>query len=146
MTSKCAKKLNHVTSIDWASCFPNSSYNYNIVFFKSKLKYGSTSTTQSSETYFPMSYLLGFYLSEAGEFRINNSVHIIKMYKDKVSTKMSKIFFINVWLKSVFDIYFTEFGTALKTVLPVLFKYCYKYCYSDSRKRWAVMKEGGLAL
>jgi hypothetical protein len=31
-----------------------------------------------------------------------------------------------VWRKSVFDIYFTEFGAALKTVLPVLFKYCYK--------------------
>ena len=68
------------------------------------------------------------------------------MYKDKVSTKMSKIFFINVWRKSVFDIYFTEFGAALTTVLPVLFKYCYKYCYSGSRKLWAVMKEGGLAL
>ena len=34
----------------------------------------------------------------------------------------------------------------LTTVLPVLFKYCYKYCYSDSRKLWAVMKGGGLAL
>ena len=34
----------------------------------------------------------------------------------------------------------------LTTVLPVLFKYCYKYCYSDSRKIWAVMKGGGLAL
>ena len=43
------------------------------------------------------------------------------MYKDKVSTKMS-IFFINVWRKSVFDIYFTEFGTVMTTVLPVLFK------------------------
>jgi hypothetical protein len=72
--------------------------------------------------------------------------HIVKMYKDKVSTKMSKIFFINVWRKSVFDIYFTELGAALTTVLPALFKYCYKYCYSDSRKLWAVMKAGGLAL
>ena len=34
----------------------------------------------------------------------------------------------------------------MTTVLPVLFKYCYKYCYSDSRKLWAVMKGGGLAL
>jgi hypothetical protein len=40
---------------------------------------------------------------------------------------------------SVFDIYFTEFGTAL-------FGYCYKYCYSDSRNLWAIMKVGGLAL
>ena len=62
--------------------------------------------------------------------------HIVKMYKDKWSkTKMSKIFFfINVWRKNVFDIYFTEFGAVMTTVLPVLFKYCYKYCYSDSRK------------
>ena len=75
-------------------------------------------------------------------------IHIVKMYKDKVSTKMSKYFFINVWRKSVFDIYFTEFGAAFTAVLhvPVLFKYCYKYCYSDSRKLWAVMKAGGLAL
>jgi hypothetical protein len=81
---------------------------------------------------------------------------------------MSKIFFINVWRKSVFDIYFrswntsgdsgllmemvhdrcstfTEFGTALTTILPILFQYCYKYCYSDSRNHWAVMKAGGLA-
>ena len=27
-----------------------------------------------------------------------------------------------------------------------LFKYCYKYCYSDSRRLWAIMKGGGLAL
>jgi hypothetical protein len=74
--------------------------------------------------------------------------HIVNMYKDKVSTKMSlkNIFFINVWRKSVFDIYFTEFGAGLTAVLPVLFKYCCKYCYSDSRKLWAVMKGGGLAL
>ena len=36
---------------------------------------------------------------------------------------MSNIFFINVWRKSVFDIYFTEYGTALMTVLPILFLY-----------------------
>ena len=53
---------------------------------------------------------------------------------------------VNVWRKSVFDIFFTEFGATLSTVLPVLFRYCYKYCYSDSRKRWAVMKGGGLTL
>jgi hypothetical protein len=48
------------------------------------------------------------------------------MYKDKVSTKSQKYLFINVWRKSVFDIYFTEFGAAFTTVLPVLFKDCYK--------------------
>ena len=36
---------------------------------------------------------------------------------------MSNIFFINVWRKSVFDIYFTEYGTALMTVLTILFLY-----------------------
>jgi hypothetical protein len=47
---------------------------------------------------------------------------------------MSKIYiFFNVRRDSVFDIYFTEFGTALTTGLPILFQYCYKYCYSDSR-------------
>ena len=50
------------------------------------------------------------------------------MYKDKVSTKMSKIFFL-----SMCDVFLT-FGADLTTVLPVLFKYCFKYCYSDSRK------------
>ena len=70
--------------------------------------------------------------------------HIVKMYKDKVDNKNVKN--INVWRKSVFDIYFTEFGAVLATVLPVLFKYFYKYCYSDSQKLWAVMKARGLAL
>ena len=51
----------------------------------------------------------------------------------KVKIVKIKRSFINVWRKSVFDIYFTEFGTALTTVLPILFLYCYKYCYSDSR-------------
>jgi hypothetical protein len=50
--------------------------------------------------------------------------HIVKMYKDKeVNTNVKNIFFINVWRKSVFDIYFTEFGTALTTILPILFLY-----------------------
>jgi hypothetical protein len=42
------------------------------------------------------------------------------MYKDKeVNKNVKNIFFINVWRKSVFDIYFTEFGTALTTILPI---------------------------
>ena len=44
------------------------------------------------------------------------------MYKDKEVRKMSKIFFY-VWRKNVFDIYFTEYGTALTTILPILFLY-----------------------
>jgi hypothetical protein len=69
------------------------------------------------------------------------------MYKDKeVNKNVKNIFVINVWRKSVFDIYFTEFGTALTTILPILFQYCYKYCYSDSWNFWAVLKARGLAL
>jgi hypothetical protein len=46
------------------------------------------------------------------------------MYKDKEAKKNVKnIFFINVWRKSVFDIFFSEYGTALTTVLPILFLY-----------------------
>ena len=46
------------------------------------------------------------------------------MYKDKeVNKNVKNIFFINVWRKSVFDIYFTEFGTALTTILSILFLY-----------------------
>jgi hypothetical protein len=39
------------------------------------------------------------------------------MYKDKEAKKnVKKYFFINVWRKSVFDIYFTEYGIALTIV------------------------------
>jgi hypothetical protein len=70
----------------------------------------------------------------------------ISLIKLKIIHIGLSYFFINVWRKSVFDIYFTEFGTALTTILPILFQYCYKYCYSDSRNLWAVMKARGLAL
>ena len=73
--------------------------------------------------------------------------HIVKIYKDKeVDKNVKNVCFVNVWRKSVFDINFTEFGTALANILPILFQYCYKYCYSDSRNLWAVMKAGGLVL
>jgi hypothetical protein len=36
---------------------------------------------------------------------------------------MSIIFFVNVWRKNIFDIYVTEYGTALTTILPILFLY-----------------------
>ena len=54
--------------------------------------------------------------------------HVVKMYKDKEVKENVKNIFINVWRKNVFDIYFTEFGTALTTILPIFFQYCYKYC------------------
>jgi hypothetical protein len=34
-----------------------------------------------------------------------------------------KNFFVNVWRKTIFDIYVTEYGTALTTILPILFLY-----------------------
>ena len=45
--------------------------------------------------------------------------HIVKMYKDKEV----KNIFVNVWRKNIFDIYVTEYGTALTTILPILFLY-----------------------
>jgi hypothetical protein len=48
--------------------------------------------------------------------------HIVKMYKDKESTKCQKYLCINMWRKSVFDICFTGFGTALATIIPILIK------------------------
>ena len=47
---------------------------------------------------------------------INNktfSLLLVKLY----------IFFVNVWRKNIFDIYVTEYGTALTTILPILFLY-----------------------
>jgi hypothetical protein len=50
--------------------------------------------------------------------------HIVKMYKDKeVKKNVKDIFFINVWRKNIFDIYVTEYDTALTTILPILFLY-----------------------
>ena len=48
--------------------------------------------------------------------------HIVKMYKDK-ELKMPIIVFVNVWHKNIFDIYVTEYGTALTNILPILFLY-----------------------
>ena len=45
--------------------------------------------------------------------------HIVKMYKDKeVKKNVKDMFVINVWRKNIFDIYVTEYGTALTTKLP----------------------------
>ena len=45
------------------------------------------------------------------------------MYKDKEVKNVQDIFFVNVWRKNIFDIYVTEYGTALTTILPILFLY-----------------------
>ena len=37
--------------------------------------------------------------------------------------KLNALYFVNVWRKSIFDIYVTEYGTALTTILPILFLY-----------------------
>ena len=52
------------------------------------------------------------------------SILIVKMYKDKEVNKNIKNILLSMWRKSVFDIYFTDFGTALTTILPILFQYC----------------------
>ena len=44
------------------------------------------------------------------------------MYKDK-EVKNVKNFFVNMWRKNIFDIYVTEYGSALTTILPILFLY-----------------------
>jgi hypothetical protein len=44
------------------------------------------------------------------------------MYKDKEVKNVNKLF-VNVWRKNIFDIYVTEYGTALTTILPILFLY-----------------------
>ena len=44
------------------------------------------------------------------------------MYKDK-EVKNVNNFFVNVWRKNIFDIYVTEYGTALTTILHILFLY-----------------------
>ena len=50
--------------------------------------------------------------------------HIVKMYKDKeVKKNVNDVFFTNVRGKNIFDIYVTEYGTALTTILPILFLY-----------------------
>ena len=45
------------------------------------------------------------------------------MYKDKEVKNVKDIFFVNVWRKNIFDIYVTEYGTALTNILPILFMY-----------------------
>jgi hypothetical protein len=48
------------------------------------------------------------------------------MYQDK-EVKNVKNFFVNVWRKNIFDIYVTEYGTALTNILPILFLYLNTY-------------------
>jgi hypothetical protein len=61
----------------------------------------------------------------------------IQLHQDIVDDKNRQLYVLfdncDNKRKSVFDIYFTEFGTALTTILPILFQYCYTYCYRDSR-------------
>ena len=46
------------------------------------------------------------------------------MYKDKeVKKNVNDVFFTNVRRKNIFNIYVTEYGTALTTIIPILFLY-----------------------
>ena len=45
------------------------------------------------------------------------------MYKDKEVKNVKDIIFVNVWRRTIFDIYVTEYGTTLTTILPILFLY-----------------------
>ena len=45
------------------------------------------------------------------------------MFKDKEVKKNVKNIFLSMYDVSVFDIYFTEYGTALTTILSILFLY-----------------------
>ena len=66
------------------------------------------------------------------------------MYKDKEVKKNVKNIFLSMCDVSVFDIYFTEFGTAL-TNMFTYFVPVFTYCYSDSQYLWTVMRAGALA-
>jgi hypothetical protein len=62
--------------------------------------------------------------------------HVVKMYKDK-EVKNVKNFFVNVWRKSIFDIYVTEYGTALtsrKSLDNLKFEQKYKFKGHNSAK------------
>ena len=57
-------------------------------------------------------------------YRLVLPVYKVKMYKDKeIKKNVKDVFFVNVWRKNIFDIYVTEYGTALPTILPILFLY-----------------------
>jgi hypothetical protein len=62
------------------------------------------------------------------DFVIFIHFHYVKMHRLLSSLQRRNIFRqdLGMWRKSVFDIYFTEFGTALTTILPTLFLYYYK--------------------
>jgi hypothetical protein len=74
--------------------------------------------------------------------------HIVLMYKDK-EVKNVKNFFVNVWRKNIFDIYVTEYGTALTTILPILvthwqknswhFLPLYLYAFSLYENAWLII-------
>ena len=59
-----------------------------------------------------------YFLAKHATLR-NKSKDWLACKQDNVNKNVKNIFFINVWRKSVFDIYFTEFGADLTTVLPV---------------------------
>ena len=59
----------------------------------------------------------------------NTIANLLENYFHNIFMKLAekkfnvKNFFVNVWRKSIFDIYVTEYGNALTTILPILFLY-----------------------
>jgi hypothetical protein len=60
------------------------------------------------------------------EIRIIAKIYL-QLYQNGIPTlpevQNVKNFFVNVWRKIIFDLYVTEYGTALTTILPILFLY-----------------------
>jgi hypothetical protein len=57
-------------------------------------------------------------------FRYQYLVEIYSVSAEKIISDANvNNFFVNVWRKSIFDIYVTEYDTALTTILPILFLY-----------------------
>ena len=66
------------------------------------------------------------------------------MYKDKEVQNVKNLF-VNVWRKNIFDIYVTEYGTALTNILSILFLYLNTVTVTAGTFVWTVMRAGGLA-
>ena len=68
---------------------------------------------------FRYQYLVEIYSVSAEKIISDAFSYSENVYKDKEVKNV----FVNVWRKNIFDIYVTEYGTALTTILPILFLY-----------------------
>jgi hypothetical protein len=63
-----------------------------------------------------------FFIRSVRAFGTTQSLLFILFSKPLMTTLPSSsfnFFFVNVWRKNIFDIYVTEYGTALTTILPI---------------------------